>query len=118
MIWLQGALSNASIALQGKVAGAFISQNSGQPGNDNARILIRGVGTFNNTSPLVMIDGMEGSLSDVNPKDIASISVLKDAASSAIYGNRASNGVILITTKRGRQDRMNVEYVGYYGVQQ
>lgn len=111
-------LSNSSIALQGKVAGAFISQNSGQPGNDNAKILIRGIGTFNNTSPLVMIDGMEGSLSDVNPKDIASISVLKDAASSAIYGNRASNGVILITTKRGRQDRMNVEYVGYYGVQQ
>jgi TonB-dependent starch-binding outer membrane protein SusC len=110
-------LSNASIALQGKVAGAFISQNSGQPGYDNASILIRGVGTFNNTAPLVMIDGMEGSLNDVNPKDIASISVLKDASSSAIYGNRAANGVILITTKRGRQDKMNVEYTGYYGVQ-
>ncbi|MFT3947614.1 MAG: TonB-dependent receptor [Agriterribacter sp.] len=110
-------LSNAAIALQGKVGGAFISQNSGQPGYDNAKILIRGVGTFNNTSPLVIIDGMEGSLNDVNPKDIATISVLKDAASSAIYGNRASNGVILITTRRGRQDRMNVEYVGYYGVQ-
>jgi TonB-linked SusC/RagA family outer membrane protein len=110
-------LSNASIALQGKVAGAFISQNSGQPGHDNASILIRGVGTFNNTSPLVMIDGMEGSLSDVNPKDIASVSILKDASSSAIYGNRAANGVILITTKRGRQDKMNVEYTGYYGVQ-
>lgn len=110
-------LSNSSMALQGKVAGAFISQNSGQPGYDNAKILIRGVGTFNNTNPLVMIDGMEGSLNDVNPKDIASISVLKDASSSAIYGNRASNGVILITTKKGRQDRMNVEYIGYYGVQ-
>lgn len=110
-------LSNASMALQGKVAGAFISQNSGQPGKDGAQILIRGVGTFNNSSPLVMIDGMEGSLSDVNPKDIASVSVLKDASSAAIYGNRAANGVILVTTKRGKQDKMNVEYIGYYGIQ-
>ncbi|CAL1519685.1 TonB-dependent receptor [Chitinophaga sp. MM2321] len=110
-------LTNASLALQGKVAGAFISQNSGQPGHDNAEIRIRGVGTFNNASPLVIIDGIEAGLNDVNPKDIATISVLKDAASAAIYGNRAANGVILITTKRGKQDKLNVEYTGYYGQQ-
>ena len=110
-------LTNASAALQGKVAGAFISQNSGQPGHDDAQILIRGVGTFNNTSPLVIIDGMEGSLSNINPQDIASVSILKDAASSAIYGNRAANGVILITTREGSTGHMNIDYTGYYGVQ-
>lgn len=110
-------LTNTSLALQGKVAGAFVSQKSGQPGNDDATILIRGVGTFNNNAPLVIIDGMEGNLNDVNPKDIAAISVLKDAASSAIYGNRAANGVILITTQRGKTDKMLVDYTGYYGVQ-
>lgn len=63
--------------LQGNVAGAFISQTSGQPGNDGATIQIRGIGTFNNTSPLVIIDGMEGNLDAVNPKDIESVSVLR-----------------------------------------
>ncbi len=111
-------ITNAGLALQGKVAGAFISQTSGQPGKDDATILIRGVGTFGNSSPLVIIDGMEGRINDVNPRDIESVSILKDAASSAIYGNRAANGVILITTKRGSSDKMSIEYTGYYGVQQ
>lgn len=110
-------LTNSSLALQGKVAGAFVSQNSGQPGNDGATILIRGVGTFKDNAPLVIVDGMESSLSDVNPKDISAISVLKDAASSAIYGNRAANGVILITTQKGNSDKMQINYTGYYGVQ-
>lgn len=110
-------LTNTSLALQGKVAGAFISQTSGQPGNDDASILIRGVGTFGNSQPLVIIDGIVGDLRDVNPKDLASVSILKDAASAAIYGNRAANGVILITTKRGKSGEMKMEYTGYYGVQ-
>ncbi len=110
-------LTNTSLALQGKVAGAFISQISGQPGNDDATILIRGVGTFGNSQPLVIIDGVVGDLRDVNPRDLASVSILKDAASSAIYGNRAANGVILITTKRGESGEMKMEYSGYSGVQ-
>ncbi len=110
-------ITNASLALQGKVAGAFISQNSGQPGNDDATILIRGLGTFNNSSPLIIIDGMEGNLNDVNPIDIESVSVLKDAASTAIYGNRAANGVVLISTRKGAADKMQVDYTAYYGVQ-
>ena len=111
------AYTNASAMLQGNITGAFISQISGQPGNDNAKIQIRGIGTFNNTDPLIIIDGMEGSLDAVNPKDIESVSVLKDAASSAIYGNRAANGVVLITTKTGELDKMNIEYNGLYGLQ-
>ena len=110
-------LTNASAALQGKVAGAYIQQNSGQPGKDDATILIRGLGTFNDNTPLVIIDGMQAALNDVNPKDIEAISVLKDAASTAIYGNRAANGVLLITTKRGQIDKMQIDYTGYYGVQ-
>lgn len=111
------AYTNTSAMLQGNIAGAFISQISGQPGNDGAKIQIRGIGTFNNTDPLVIINGMEGSLDAVNPKDIESISVLKDASSCAIYGNRAANGVVLITTKVGELNKMNIEYNGLYGLQ-
>lgn len=112
------AYTNAELMLQGNVTGAFVSQTSGQPGNDGATIRIRGIGTFNNANPLIIIDGMEGSLNDVNPKDIQTMSVLKDAASCAIYGNRAANGVVLIETKSGALNKMTIEYSGLYGVQE
>lgn len=70
------------------------------PGEDNTTLRVRGVGTMNTASPLVIIDGMEGSLNAVNPLDVENISILKDAASCAIYGARAANGVILVTTKQ------------------
>ena len=111
-------LTNSSLALQGKVSGVYALQNSGKPGADNATINIRGVGTINNSDPLVLIDGFPGSMNDVSVNDIKSISVLKDAASAAIYGNRAANGVILITTKRGDSGKMTVTYNGYFGMQE
>lgn len=110
-------LTNASLALQGTVAGVYALQSSGKPGDDKAVIDIRGVGTFGDNSPLIIIDGFPGSMSDVNANDIKSISVLKDAASSSIYGNRAANGVILITTKKGTSGEMKISYNGYFGVQ-
>lgn len=110
-------LTNASQALQG-AQGVYVNQTGGQPGADGATIRIRGVGTLNNNNPLVLVDGIEYSLNDVNPNDIESISVLKDAASSAIYGNRAANGVVLITTKSGKKGRVQVDYNNYFGVQQ
>jgi len=110
-------VTTTSAAIQGKVTGVYVMQNSGQPGKDYGNILIRGVGTFNNNNPLVLIDGISGSMNDVNPMDVENISVLKDAAASAIYGNRAANGVILITTKRGQKDKMQVEYTTYMGRQ-
>lgn len=76
--------------------------SSNQPGEDNAYIRVRGQGTLNSAAPLVLIDGVEASINSVNPQDVATISVLKDAASAAIYGSRAANGVILITTKQGK----------------
>lgn len=111
-------LTDVSLALQGKVTGVQVTQNSGQPGADGGTITVRGIGTLNDSSPLVIIDGFESSFDKVDPKDIESISVLKDAASAAIYGNKAANGVILITTKSGKTGKLSVEYNGYVSVQE
>lgn len=104
-------ITTVSAALAGMSAGVQVMQNSGQPGSDGATIRIRGVGTLNNSAPLVIVDGMEGSMDNLNPQDIQSMSILKDAAACAIYGVRAANGVILITTKKGK-GRVNVSYSG------
>lgn len=102
---------NTSSALGGLAAGVQVRQSSGQPGSDSASILIRGNTTLNSNSPLVLVDGIEWSMDNINTNDIATISVLKDAASTAIYGSRAANGVILITTKMGSQkDKAKVTY--------
>jgi TonB-linked SusC/RagA family outer membrane protein len=94
-------ISNGAQALQGRAAGVNIIRSDGAPGSVPT-IRIRGTGTINNADPLVVIDGVPaGSLNDVNPNDIASIEILKDASSSAIYGTRAANGVVLVTTKKG-----------------
>lgn len=95
--------SNANIgqALQGKIAGVDIVSQGGAPGS-GTRIMVRGIGTLNNASPLYIVDGMYmNSIDHINPNDIASIDVLKDASSAAIYGSRAANGVIIVTTKEG-----------------
>ncbi len=111
-------ITNASQALGGTATGVWVSQNSGQPGNDGATLRVRGWGTLNNSNPLVIIDGIEGSFDQINPNDIESISVLKDAASAAIFGSKAANGVVLVTTKMGKTDqKMEVSYNAYYGVQ-
>ncbi len=102
---------NVQNLLQGRVAGLDIVQGTGQPGRDNASILIRGVGSFGSSSaPLVLVDGVIGSISNLAPEDIADVTVLKDASSAAIYGARAANGVILVTTKKGRKGQSVLEY--------
>lgn len=103
-------------ALQGELSGIDIRQNNGKPGT-STEIRIRGYGTFSSAgnNPLVLVDGIPGSIDAVNPADINSISVLKDAASAAIYGSRAANGVILIQTKRGAKGKMEVTYDGTVG---
>ena len=111
--------SNSASLLQGRVAGVSVSNFSTQPGADDPEILIRGMGTFNaGASPLVIVDGVESSLGQVPPGDIKSISVLKDAASASIYGVRAANGVILVTTKTGTAGRTIVNYNTNIGFQQ
>ena len=107
-------ITNATNALAGVAAGLMVSNSGGStPGYESQKIRIRGQGTLNNSDPLIVIDGMTGlSISDINPQDIENISVLKDAASSAIYGSRAANGVILITTKKGSESAPRITYTG------
>lgn len=104
-------------ALAGEAAGMSIEQNSGQPIAAQGSIRIRGVGTWTNADPLVLVDGIAMSINDVVPTDVESISVLKDAASASIYGSRAANGVILITTKRGEKGKISLSYTGNVGFQ-
>ncbi|MBS2213949.1 TonB-dependent receptor [Carboxylicivirga mesophila] len=112
-------VTNVSNALQGLMPGATIIQNSGQPGKDMASIRVRGIGTLNNANPMYVVDGIVvGGMNDLDPNDIESISILKDAASAAIYGSRASNGVVLITTKKGSNKEPQLKYDGYMGWQQ
>ncbi|MBF6598801.1 MAG: TonB-dependent receptor [Fermentimonas sp.] len=109
--------TNVMAALQGQMPGVNISQNSGMPG-EGFNVVIRGMGTINSYSPLYVIDGIPGgNPSTINPSDIQSIDVLKDAASAAIYGSRAANGVILITTRQGSEGKTVISYDGYIGFQ-
>ena len=112
--------TNALTALQSQAPGVNIAQSSAQPGK-GFKVNIRGVGTIGESSPLLVIDGIvsgtaDNGLNGLNPNDIESIDVLKDAASAAIYGARAANGVILVTTKQGKEGRITVQYDGYVGV--
>ena len=109
---------NMASTLVGLSPGLNIAQTSATPGGEGYNILLRGQGTMNDASPLVVIDGVPGALNDVNPSDVANVSVLKDASSAAIYGSRAANGVILVTTKRGSRDsKYTFSYNGYAGSQ-
>lgn len=110
-------VTNVSQALAGLAAGVNVSSGSNRPGDDNASILVRGQGTLNSSAPLIIIDGVEQGINTVNPQDIESVSVLKDAASASIYGSRAANGVILITTKKGKSGKIKVDYNGYVSFQ-
>lgn len=112
------AAVNLSNTLAGKTAGVIANTRSGEPGEDGATIQIRGQGTFGSTSPLIVVDGIaDRSFSRLNPEDIESVSILKDA-SAAIYGARAANGVILVTTKRGKDGKTSVNYSGRVGFSQ
>lgn len=111
------SVGNTALALQGQSPGLTVQYQGGQPGEENANIRIRGTGTLNNPNPLVLVDGVEQSLASVESSNIADITILKDAASAAIYGSRAANGVILITTKRGADSGVTVNYNTYGSVQ-
>ncbi|WP_207514706.1 SusC/RagA family TonB-linked outer membrane protein [Longitalea luteola] len=110
-------VTQLSAALQGVAPGVTVTTSTGAPGSDAGTIRIRGIGTLNNANALVLIDGIEGNMNELDPNMIESISVLKDAASSAIYGSRAANGVILVTTKRAKGEKLTITYNGYMGKQ-
>ena len=108
--------NNALQAMQGQTPGVSIQSTSGQPGAD-MKVSIRGLGTIGSSGPLYLIDGIAGDVSSLNPADIESIDVLKDAASAAIYGAQAANGVVLVTTKSGKEGKTVVSFDAYYGWQ-
>ncbi|MEJ2883545.1 SusC/RagA family TonB-linked outer membrane protein [Pedobacter sp. GR22-6] len=109
---LKQPVANISNLVAGRVAGIVGVQRSGEPGYDNAEIYIRGISTFTSSSPLILVDGVERSFNNIDPEDIASFSVLKDASATALYGVRGANGVIIIQTKKGRGGKtaVNVQY--------
>lgn len=109
-----GKIGDAAELIKGKVAGLSITNSTGDP-TKTSSIMLRGISTITGSvTPLVLVDGVEGSLTTVAPENIASIDVLKDASAAAIYGTRGANGVIIITTKTGkRESRANVSYSGY-----
>lgn len=112
------SVASLSTALQGTMPGVTIQQTSGQPGSDGSTIRVRGIGSINSDqNPLVLVDGIEMDINQVDANTIESVSVLKDAASASIYGSRASNGVILITTKRGKEGKVTTTYSGYVTIQ-
>lgn len=111
-------ITSVSSGIQGIVPGMTVTSGQGRPGQDGGTIRVRGTGTLNNANPYILVDGVEvGTMNQIDPNDIESISVLKDAASAAIYGSKASNGVILITTRRGKAGRAVVNYNGSVGWQ-
>ena len=101
-------------SLSGKVSGLKTTTNNGAPGEDNTTLMLRGLSSWNGSTPLVMVDGVERAMSEISPQDVASISVLKDASATAVFGAKGANGVIIVTTKTGQEGRpkmhANVEY--------
>lgn len=111
-------ITSTTGGLQGLLPGVTISTNNARPGVSGGTVRIRGIGTIGNSNPLILVDGIEQNMDLINPDDIESVSVLKDASSAAIYGSRAANGVLLITTKKGKKDaKPTINYSYYYGIQ-
>ena len=110
------SVPNAIAAIQGSLPGVTVTRSSGKPGSENYQLQIRGRSSINTVGVLTLIDGVVGNLSDINPNDIESISVLKDAAAAAIYGSNAAGGVMLVTTKKGKAGITTVEYDGMFGI--
>jgi TonB-linked SusC/RagA family outer membrane protein len=115
-------VTNSAQLMYGKFSGVQLTQSNGLPGSDNSSVVIRGVGTFGASTPLVVIDNIQYNglteFNNLSPTDIESISILKDAAASAIYGARGANGVILVTTKKGKKGKGTIDYNNYFGIQQ
>ncbi|MBN7816957.1 SusC/RagA family TonB-linked outer membrane protein [Algoriphagus pacificus] len=115
-------VTNSAQLMYGKFSGVQLTQSTGLPGSDGSSIVIRGIGSFGGTNPLVVIDNIQydglAEFNNLAPSDIESISVLKDASASAIYGARGANGVLVVTTKKGTKGKFSVDYNNYFGVQQ
>ncbi len=115
---LQSPVSNLTNALAGRLPGLITTQRSGEPGVDGSALYIRGIATLNTASPIIVVDGVERSMSYLDPNDIESLSILKDAAATAVFGMRGANGVVMITTKRGKRGAPQMNLRTTYGMQE
>ena len=109
--------TNITNALAGKLAGVLTFQSSGAPGGSDAEIFVRGVSSWNGSSPLIMVDGVERSFSELDPNEVETISVLKDASATAVFGAKGANGVILVTTKTGQKGKPKMNLTVNYGLE-
>jgi len=109
--------ANITNSLAGRISGLAAVQNTGQPGADEANLFVRGRATLNNSSPLVIVDGVERPFSQIDPQEVESISILKDASATAVYGVRGANGVIIVTTKRGERGPVRISVSTSAGMQ-
>ena len=113
---VESGTTNITNALTGKLSGVTTMQTSGQPGANDAEIVIRGVSSWNGSEPLVLVDGVERDFSDIDPNEVATISVLKDASATAVFGARGANGVIIVTTKEGKQGDPKFKVTAAHGI--
>ncbi|WP_426293589.1 SusC/RagA family TonB-linked outer membrane protein [Dyadobacter endophyticus] len=113
---MRSGTSNVTNALAGKLSGVLTMQQSGEPGSDHSEIVIRGLSSWNGSQPLVMVDGVERDFRDMDPNEIATISVLKDASATAVFGAKGANGVIIVTTKRGTIGKPKLDFTASYGL--
>jgi len=114
---IKSGLANVTNAITGKLSGVLTIQQTGEPGADQAEIVIRGLSSWNSSAPLVLVDGVQRDFEDLDPNEINSISVLKDASATAVFGARGANGVIIVTTKRGSLGRAKMDFSTSYGME-
>jgi TonB-linked SusC/RagA family outer membrane protein len=113
---MRSGTSNITNAIAGKLSGVLTMQASGEPGNDHSEIIIRGLSSWNGSQPLIMVDGVERDFKDMDPNEIATISVLKDASATAVFGAKGANGVVIVTTKRGAIGKPKLDFTASYGL--
>ena len=113
---MRSGTSNITNAIAGKLSGVLTMQSTGEPGNDHSEIIIRGLSSWNGSQPLIMVDGVERDFKDMDPNEIATISVLKDASATAVFGAKGANGVVIVTTKRGVVGKPKLDFTASYGL--
>jgi TonB-linked SusC/RagA family outer membrane protein len=113
----QSPAANLAVTLAGRLPGLTVRQNSGEPGRDLTTLYLRGLGTLNGQNPIILVDGVERDLGYIDPNEVENVTILKDASSTALFGVRGANGVILITTKRGNSERPEISLTAEYGLQ-
>ncbi len=111
----QAGETNITNAITGKLSGVLTIQTDAEPGSDNANIYVRGLSSWNGSAPLVLVDGVERDFSSIDPNEINTVSVLKDASATAVFGAKGANGVIIVTTKRGQLGKPHMDFTGAYG---